>query len=1022
MSASRSFASAPRRRRSAVRAWTVALLAAAGLASASFAAASPRNPENWQDGYSAVRATVSAPAELDAVRQRIVDGGGEVGVIVPPAQYPGEAVFLGWVAPKAGSALLGHSGITQVLTPGSKWVNVLAADAQTSPGLAFWRRVVTGDWQQSEAAPEPRQTDSDVRIPADDPRGPGGPANNSVWEGGKGPRITAGTSDQMTGTVTVALFLAESNGLLDANLYTWTPADSAAEVSGVLGAMSWWSGKAPSYGQSVTFTVLVYGPSSSICSTKYEPVLHASSEVSLWVSEIMGHLGYTSGSDITRARNFDNSLIATYHTNWAFSIIDGYNPLPASDAYSDGVSAWAYLNGPYMQTLFRSYSWPPQQVTTHETGHIFGACDEYAGACGCDVCSKNTLNANCESCNPATVDCMMKANTYRLCDYTPGQIGWQTAVAKVVVDTTVVSDPAPANNDGGADPGETVYLTVTLANIGTAPARAVTGTMSTTDPYVTVQTATSSFGDILLTKTGATQYKLAISPSAPEGHLALLKLVLTGSSGFAATDTDSVYISPAKLLRVTPSTVANTGPVLLRLGGHHFVSGSTMRIENAQLGTRTATGVTRVNADSLTGTVDVSGIALSHWDVAVISPSGQRTGLVSALYVTPAGPGISAVSPTVGSSSDSVTLILRGVNFNQPLGVWLEQGATKRYGVSLTVVTPESLRCGMSFKGLAAGAYDVVEQNFDTQTARLVAGVTIYGPPDLQAIAPEVVGTGGNVVVTMTGANFVSGGTAYLTARNKAPIYATTLQYDSATQLRATFNLASGVTGVRTVNLTNPGGAKDSLASALDMVTPPTAHLVHPNGGESFAPGAATTIGWTAQSLGNGLDHVLVELSLDGGKTFSSLIASAGPADTSVAWVVPATVTDSARVRVIAYDVDNLSGYDDSDANFTIGTVTGVDGRGVPAAWKLGRLGASPAHGAAQWRLDVVERSHVIADVYDVRGAHVARLADATLNAGRYDLRWDGRTTTGQPAGAGMYVCRVSADARHFTARTVLAR
>ena len=133
---------------------------------------------------------------------------------------------------------------------------------------------------------------------------------NAPWRGDGGP-VLNGTSDAMTGTVTTALFLSESNGTLDPNLYTWTPADSAAEVSGVIGAMSWWSGKAPTYGQSVTFTVLVYGPSSTTCSTKYEPVLHASSEVSLWVSEIMGHLGYTSGSDITRARNFDTSLINT---------------------------------------------------------------------------------------------------------------------------------------------------------------------------------------------------------------------------------------------------------------------------------------------------------------------------------------------------------------------------------------------------------------------------------------------------------------------------------------------------------------------------------------------------------------------------------------------------------------------------------------------------------------------------------------------------------------------------------------
>ncbi len=981
------------------------------------ALASPRIPDDWQAGYSAVRATVAAPADLDRARARIVTAGGKVGVIVPPSAYPGEAVFLGWIAAKDGSALLGQAGITQVLTPSSRLITSVTADAQHSPGLAFWQRVAAGDWTQPEGAPDPRAIGSDARVPGD--LFPGGePQGRAPGEGGQ---ALTGTSDAMTGSVVTALFMAESNGSLDPNLYTWSPADSATEVSGVLGALSWWSGKAPTYGQSVTFTLVIHGPSSSVTSTKYEPVIHSSNEVSLWTSEILGHLGYTSGSDITRARNYANSLISTYRANWAFSIINGYNPLPAGDAYSNGVSAWAYLNGPYLQTLFRSYAWPVQQVTAHEIGHIFGACDEYAGACGCDVCTKNTLNANCEDCNPATVDCMMKANTYRLCTYTPGQLGWQTAVATVVVDTVVVSDPSPANNDGGADAGETVYLTITLENVGTGPARSVTGTMTTSDPYVTIQAGSSSFGDVILKSTGSSQYRLLIAAGAPVGHAATLNLALSGSNGFSSAIATTLVISPARLLRVTPTTVTNVAPVQLRLGGRHFLAGSSIVIEHPTYGSRTATGVTVVNTDSLTGTVDVTGIALSHWDVVVVSPGGYRAGLTSALYITPAGPGISAVTPTVGSALDSVTLILRGVNFNQPLGVWLEKGATKRYGVSLTVVTPESLRCGMSFKGLAPGVYDVVEQNFDTQVARLVGGVTINGPPDLQLVAPEVVGTGGVVAVTLQGTNFLAGGSASLTARNRTPIAATSLTYDSSTQVRVTFDLSSGITGGRNVVLRNPGGACDSLISALQIVHAPTAHVLHPNGGENFTPGASTTIGWTAQSLGNGLDHVLIELSLDGGLSYSSLIASAGPSDTSIVWVVPAANTDSARVRVIAYDIDNLSGFDDSDGNFVIGAVTHVEGEEAPRVWRLASRGASPGRTGGQWRLDVAERAPVLAEIFDVRGARVARLTDATLVPGRYDLRWDGRTDGGRMASAGMYVCRVQAGLLRLTARLLLA-
>src|SRR5439155_735226 len=85
-----------------------------------------------------------------------------------------------------------------------------------------------------------------------------------------------------------------------------------------------------------------------------------------------------------------------------------------------------------------------------------------------------------------------------------------------------------------------------------------------------------------------------------------------------------------------------------------------------------------------------------------------------------------------------------------------------------------------------------------------------------------------------------------------------------------------------------------------------------------------STVGWMAQSLGDGLDHIQVFLSLDGGLTYGSLVASAGATDTSATWTVPTASTDSARVRVVAFDVDNLSGSDASDANFTIGTAVPI--------------------------------------------------------------------------------------------------
>ena len=96
--------------------------------------------------------------------------------------------------------------------------------------------------------------------------------------------------------------------------------------------------------------------------------------------------------------------------------------------FPDGATAYAYLGGPFHVTPFNVQGWTTAQVYTHETGHIYGNCDEYAGGCG--SCVQNcgfvtpTPNGNCESCNPNSRECMMRENAFRLCTYSPGQLGW----------------------------------------------------------------------------------------------------------------------------------------------------------------------------------------------------------------------------------------------------------------------------------------------------------------------------------------------------------------------------------------------------------------------------------------------------------------------------------------------------------------------------------------------------------------------------------------------------------------------
>jgi hypothetical protein len=72
-------------------------------------------------------------------------------------------------------------------------------------------------------------------------------------------------------------------------------------------------------------------------------------------------------------------------------------------------------------------------IVSHEVCHLFGAPDEYADGGGdstpCSSCGGtfgclNIPNGNCEACAHPHQDCIMSANSRRLCAYTQGHLGW----------------------------------------------------------------------------------------------------------------------------------------------------------------------------------------------------------------------------------------------------------------------------------------------------------------------------------------------------------------------------------------------------------------------------------------------------------------------------------------------------------------------------------------------------------------------------------------------------------------------
>ncbi|HEX5736714.1 MAG TPA: PKD domain-containing protein [Blastocatellia bacterium] len=127
-------------------------------------------------------------------------------------------------------------------------------------------------------------------------------------------------------------------------------------------------------------------------------------------------------------------------------------------------------------------------------------------------------------------------------------------------------------------------------------------------------------------------------------------------------------------------------------------------------------------------------------------------------------------------------------------------------------------------------------------------------------------------------------------------------------------------TGTYTARLTVTDN-QGATASAERLITvtssaAPTVDLIAPNTNESLAGGLVYTITWT--TTGNSIARHAIQLSLDGGATWSDIDANVSASARSYLWSVPLSQTKKGRIRVRAYNNQGAMGEDMSATNFSI--------------------------------------------------------------------------------------------------------
>ncbi|MFY9611198.1 MAG: putative Ig domain-containing protein [Blastocatellia bacterium] len=422
-------------------------------------------------GYALVLVDSSSKADLAEARDFIVAQGGAVAVVVPPH------AILGWISPEVGARILGKRGIRSIHRSAVDQRSAGFADRETQIAIGLFNDIVSGrrarqarrDSQRPSGfgTSRPGMTDCAMPHPAinrDDfirnLRLMG--AEESV--GGIQSQVTPeylSNSDTMDGTVAVAVFLIESAGGIDPNVYTWSEADQTSAISQVIEGLNWWveQSRAFNLARPLQFTVVPFLATNPACQQPYEPVLHPGRDANLWIDRIMNNVGASAGDTFVRVAAFDQRLKDQHRADWAYSMFIGYNPPPAATAFTDGRASWAYIGGPHVNLLFRSFGWQLSRVASHETGHIFYACDEYFqpgyATCSCTCAPEirpQASNGNCQDavCGLNSVACVMRLNELGLCPFTVAQIGWTGAVPKPAPTppaTLIASGSSPAQVD-----------------------------------------------------------------------------------------------------------------------------------------------------------------------------------------------------------------------------------------------------------------------------------------------------------------------------------------------------------------------------------------------------------------------------------------------------------------------------------------------------------------------------------------------------------------------------------------------
>jgi len=540
-------------------------------------------------------------AQLRAARQAVEAAGGVVQGMIPPS------MLLVRLDPEADGLLTGQAGIRAI----ERGPMQAPVSSKTARGRreAKAERLARRAWNQRLRAKSPvaqRRPLTPGVLGVDVlevPAGAPGDGDDDPPASGPGSRPSSTNTRYMCGDCVVTIFLTESDGSQEPSTEDWTEGEEAQVTAEIQEGLSWLSDLMnTTYNANVTFIYEWHYREP----TKYEPIstyaaFPAGNAAAFEILQRNGYAGSTSGG-----RLFNAAKRVQYGADMAYLMFVADSTNDGDGYFTDGYIAYAYLGGPWVVQNYRNDGWGisrMDRITAHETGHIFGAADEYA-ASGCTASQRygylSVLNGNAETGGEGQTPSLMLDCGFAVNKWTAGQWGLhlpdttndgtpdcfqydaggtirrdQLAYVSHTLDDDGIG-ASSGNGNGQAEAGETIELGATIQNDALVRMRTVVGTLSTSCPHVMIVDAVAAFGDVDYSGSQATasdRFAVVISPDAPE-CTATFTVELTTSQGWHFTFTIDVAVAGAPPDGEAPAvptglTVTGTGDSWAALAWNH---------------------------------------------------------------------------------------------------------------------------------------------------------------------------------------------------------------------------------------------------------------------------------------------------------------------------------------------------------------------------------------------------------------------------------------------------------------------